>query len=66
MEKVPVTEALIQGCSATLKQYRKELIKEEIAQLLQSKPALEREDREKLDQHMKLVRELKGSAVSET
>jgi len=65
MANVPITEAAVEDYIKTLRLHRREQLKEELkqelAQLLQ-KPVLTEEDRERVREYQRLLRELKGSA----
>lgn len=61
MANVPITETLLVKCVATLRRRRKEQLTEELAHLLQRKSVLTDEDRERVREFQRLLRELKGT-----
>src|SRR5204863_8508271 len=63
--KVPVNEAAIIGSVRTLREHRVRRVNRELAQIWQGKPVLSAEDRERVDELMRLSRELKGSEKPE-
>jgi DNA primase len=64
--KVPVNEAAIIGCAATLRRHREiELVQKRLSELLQSKPVVSAEDQEQVRAYQAILRKLKGSGTLE-